>query len=335
MRKLMIEAPGGLNNLVLSQMDAAPAPGTGQVRMRVHASSLNFHDYFVCKTPDRSPDGRIPLADGAGEVLETGSDVTEFKPGDHVVSCFFPYWAYDGEMPSSNEYVPGDGLDGYAQTEVTVPAFWLTKSPLGWTHAEAATIPTAAVTAWRALVVNGGLKAGDTVLTLGSGGVSIFALQLAKAMGARVIATSSSGEKLNQLKALGADETINYRETPEWGMVARELTGGRGVDHVIETGGSGTLPQSINAARVGGHIAVIGVLSGFSGEVPTVTMMLRQQRIQGLMVGSRRDQKDLIAALESTGIRPVLDQSFDLSKLREAFEYQASGAHFGKISITI
>lgn len=335
LRKIEIAAPGGLDNLVLTEFDGAPDPGAREVKVRIHASSLNFHDYIVCARENRVPHGRVPLADGAGEVLQVGEGVTEFQRGDSVVSCFFPNWQTGDGMPSDFLGVPGDGLDGFARSEITVPESWLTKSPAGWSHAEAATITTAGVTAWRALVVNGGLKAGETVVTLGAGGVSVLALQLAKAMGARVIATSSSDAKLEKLRALGADATINYRSTPEWGNAVRELTGDRGADHVIEVGGPGTVPQSIIAARVGGHISMIGVLSGVGGEVPTALLMARQQRLQGLIVGSRQHQKDYVTALEATGLRPVIDRSFDLSQLKEAFEYQISGAHFGKICISI
>ena len=185
------------------------------------------------------------------------------------------------------------------------------------------------------MVVDGGLKAGDTVLIQGTGGVSIFALQLAKAFGATVIATSSSAQKLARLKALGADHLINYREQAEWGALAREMSGGRGVDVVVEIGGAGTLPQSINAVRVGGHIALIGVLAGFAGPIPTAAIMMRQARVGGVMVGSRRNQQDLVRALEATGLKPVIDKVFPMTQLGDAFRYQATNAHFGKIALVI
>jgi NADPH:quinone reductase-like Zn-dependent oxidoreductase len=230
---------------------------------------------------------------------------------------------------------PGDGVDGYARERVVTPAAWFTRAPKGWSHAEAATITTAGLTAWRALVVDGGLKAGDSVLVLGTGGVSIYALQLARAMGATVIATSSSDAKLERLSTLGAAHTINYKTTPEWGRRVLELTGGRGVDVVVEVGGPGTLPQSIRAARIGGHIALIGVLTGRAGEIPTALLMAKQQKLQGLIVGSRRNQIDFVRALETTGIKPVIDKTFPLAQLADAFRYEASGAHFGKICVEI
>ena len=215
------------------------------------------------------------------------------------------------------------------------PATWFTAAPRGYSHVEAATLTTAGLTAWRALVGDGGLEAGDTVLCLGTGGVSVFGLQIAKAMGAVVILTSSSDEKLEKGRALGADHVINYRSVPEWGARVRELTSGRGVDHVLEVGGPGTLPQSITAVRVGGHISLIGVLTGIAGPVPTATLMRKQVRLQGLIVGSRRQQQALVRALETTGIKPVIDKAFPLERLADAFRHEESGRHFGKIGVEI
>jgi NADPH:quinone reductase-like Zn-dependent oxidoreductase len=301
--------------------------------VRLHASSLNYHDYAVAAGFIPTADGRIPMADGAGVVEAAGEGVTEFREGHRVVSCFFPEWQ-DGPPTHGNFVtVPGDGVDGYAREVVNRPAAWFTRAPQGYSHVEAATLTTAGLTAWRALVVDGGLKAGDVVLVLGTGGVSIFALQIAKAMGAAVIATSSSDEKLERVRALGADHTLNYREHPDWGKRAREWTGGRGVDHVVEVGGPGTLAQSISAARVGGHISLIGVLTGRAGEVPTALLMAKQVHLQGLIVGSRRHQIEFVRALETTGLRPVIDRTFPLSEIAEAFRYEESGAHFGKIGL--
>lgn len=275
------------------------------------------------------------MADGAGVVEAVGAGVSEFKAGDHVVSCFFPFWENGPPAIADFTTTPGDGVDGYAREAVVLPSHYFTHAPRGYSHAESATLTTAGLTAWRALVVDGQLKAGNTVLVLGTGGVSIFALHIAKAMGASVIATSSSDAKIARLRELGADHTINYRENPEWGKQVRSLTGGRGVDHVIEVGGPGTLPQSITACRIGGHIALIGVLTGRAGPVPTVALMARQQRLQGLIVGSRQDQRDMIRALEVTGIKPVIDSTFELEKLGEAFAHEESGAHFGKICVAV
>ena len=222
-------------------------------------------------------------------------------------------------------------MDGFACEAVVRPATAFTHAPRDYSHAEAAALTTAGVTAWRALIVNGGLKAGESVLVLGTGGVSIFALQLANAMGATVIATSSSDYKLMRCRELGADEVINYRTEPEWGKRVLQLTNGRGVDHVVEVGGPGTLGQSIRAARVGGHIALIGVLTGVGGEVPTAMLMRKQQRLQGLIVGSRRHQMEFVRALEVTKLKPVIDRSFPLERIADAFRVQQAGGHFGKI----
>ena len=241
MKAIIVRAPGGLDRIERVELPDPGAPGPGAIRVRLHASSLNFHDYGVVSTPNRVSDGRIPMSDGAGLVESIGDGVSEFKAGDHVVSCFFPYWM-EGPPPIADfSTVPGDGVDGYARELVVAPSTAFTHAPKGYSFTEAATLPTAGVTAWRALVVNGALKAGDTVLVLGTGGVSIFALQIAKAMGATVIATSSSDEKLKRVRALGADHTINYRHHPDWGARVREWTGGSGVDHVVEVGGPGTL----------------------------------------------------------------------------------------------
>ena len=231
--------------------------------------------------------------------------------------------------------MPGDGIDGYAREEIVAPAGWFTRVPRGYSAAEAATLTCAGLTAWRALFADGSVKPGSTVLVQGTGGVSIFALQFAKAAGARVIATSSSDAKLERLRAMGADETINYKDVPAWGVKALELTGGAGVDCVVEIGGAGTLDQSMMATRVGGHVALIGVLAGCAGPVQTALLMAKNLRVQGLTVGSRAMQLDMIAAVEANGIRPVIDSHFPLADLADAFRHQASGSHFGKIVVDI
>ena len=333
MRVMQLSKPGGLDQLQLVERDAPGAPGPGEIRVRIRASSLNFHDYGVVSGRMPTEDGRIPMSDGAGTVEAVGDGVSEFQVGDHVVSTFFPLWL-DGEPPVADfKTTPGDGVDGYAREEVVRPATWFTHAPKGFSHAEAATLTTAGLTAWRALVVDGGIKAGDTVLVLGTGGVSIFALQFARLMGARVIATSSSDDKLERLREMGADHTINYKRDESWGQTVLDLTDGRGVDHVIEVGGPGTLPQSIAACRIGGHIALIGVLTGRAGEVPTAALMAKHQRLQGLIVGSRRHQMDMVRAIDAIGLKPVIDRSFALENIADAFRHEESGAHFGKICL--
>lgn len=332
MKAMRLRKPGGLDNLYLGATEAPP-PGPGEITVKLSASSLNFHDYLVVKGMIPAEDGRIPMSDGAGVVTAVGANVREFAVGDAVVSTFFPDWLGGEATPEWLRAVPGDRVNGYACEAVTTTANAFTKQPKGYTHAEAATLTCAGLTAWRALVVNGILKAGDVVLTQGTGGVSIFALQFAKAAGATVISTSSSGAKLERLKALGADHVINYREDANWGDTAKKLTGGRGVDHVVEIGGAGTMAQSIRASRLGGHISLIGVLAGFAGDISTATLMAMQIRLIGLTVGARQHQEDMIRAIDANGVKPVLDRTFPLEGLADAFRHQESNTHFGKIIV--
>jgi NADPH:quinone reductase-like Zn-dependent oxidoreductase len=308
------------------------SPGPGEIQVAIKALSLNYHDYLVVLGKLPTSDGRIPMSDGAGEVMEVGEGVTDLIPGDPVVSLFFPRW-HDGRLEGDNfRFVPGDGIDGYARRYVTAPASAFTRAPAGYSPVESATLPCAGVTAWRALA-QAGVTSRDVVLVQGTGGVSVFALQFAKAAGASVIATSSSPAKLERLKALGADHVINYQLHPDWGHIARKLTGG--VDHVVEVGGSGTLDQSISACRNGGHVALIGVLAGSSGPISTAKLMAKQIRLTGITVGSRRHQSDMIRTIEACEIRPIIDCTFPFAELADAFRYQETGRHFGKICISI
>lgn len=335
MKAIQIKLPASLENLMLVDMPEPPEPGPGEIKVRIRASSLNFHDLGVVTGVLPCADGRIPMSDGAGEVVAIGEGVSDYQVGDKVVSTFFTDWLDGKPTTTAFTRVPGDGLDGYAREYITAPESWFTPIPMGYSFAEAATLTCAGVTAWRALVVDGQIKAGATILVQGTGGVSVFALQIAKAMGARVIATSSSNEKLARMKALGADQVINYVEMPEWGAMVRDLTNGEGVDHVVEVGGAGTLNQSIIATKTGGHIAMIGVLTGRAGPVMTAALMVKQIRLIGMVVGSRKHQMDLIRAIEATGMKPVMDKSFLLANLADAFRHQAANAHFGKIIVEI
>lgn len=336
MKAITLRRPGGLNNLQLTVLPDPGLPGLGEIRVAIHATSLNYHDLLVANGSIPTAEQRIIMADGAGIVEAVGEGVSEFRPGDHVVSTFFPQWV-DGlafEKVGDFRQTPGDGVDGFATEYVIRPAAHFTHAPRGWSHAEAATITTSGLTAWRALVGDAGLKAGDTVLTLGTGGVSIAALQIAKIMGAKVIVTSSSDEKLSRAAQLGADHGINYRTNPNWGHAVSELTDGKGADIIIELGGPGTIAQSIDAVRIGGHIALIGVLTGLEGIIPTSVLMAKQARIQGLIVGNRRQQQDFVNAINQAGMRPVIsDRYTGLNSLAEAFEHQSNGAHFGKITV--
>jgi NADPH:quinone reductase-like Zn-dependent oxidoreductase len=333
-KAVRLKAPASVAHLCLLEEDR-PAPRAGEVLVRLRASSLNPHDDFVVRGIIPTADGRIPLTDGAGEVLACGEGVTELSVGDAVVSTFWPHWLSGDMTAAARRDIPGELVDGYAREYACMPAHAFTKAPPGYSHAEAATLPCAGVTAWRGLVVQGKVKPGDTVLVMGSGAVSLFALQFAKAAGARVIATSSSEEKLEKLRRLGADDVIHYKTTPGWGEKAKALTDGRGVDHVIEVGGPATFAQSMAACRLGGHIAVIGLLSGVTAEVNIPALFSAQLRVSGISIGSRADQEDMIRAIHVNRLKPVIDCSFGLEQIATAFEYYQTQSHFGKVLIEI
>jgi NADPH:quinone reductase-like Zn-dependent oxidoreductase len=312
-----------------------PEPKPGEIQVRIRACAINFRDDFIIHGKPPVADGRIPLSDGAGEVTAIGDGVDEFKVGDAVVSVFYPYWL-GGEMtPAARRAIPGENVDGYARDYACMPAHAFTKAPKGYRHVEAATLTCTGVTAWRSLVTYGRVKPGETVLILGTGSVSLFALQFAKASGARVIATSSSDEKLEKLKRLGADTTINYKAVPDWGQKAKDLTDGRGVDHVIEVGGPATLAHSITACRMGGHIAIVGVLTGFAAEVSIPALFSNEIRTSGISIGSRADQEDMIRAIAANHLKPVVDRTFPLHDIAMAFRYYESRKYFGKVCLEI
>ncbi|MGY3611118.1 MULTISPECIES: zinc-dependent alcohol dehydrogenase family protein [unclassified Bradyrhizobium] len=334
MRVVRLKSPGGLDNLVLMEEDA-PKPRPDELLVKIRACSLNLRDDFIVLGKTHCADDRIPLSDGAGDVIAVGEAVDEFKVGDAVVSTFYPHWQ-TGEMTSTTKReIPGDTFDGFARDYVCMPAHGFTKAPAGYTHVEAATLTCAGVTAWRGLVVCGQVKPGDTVLVIGAGSVSLFALQFAKAAGAQVIATSSSDERLEKLKSLGADMLINYKAAPDWGQKAKDLTDGRGVDHVIEVGGPATLAQSITACRTGGHIALIGVLTGFAGELVIPAVFSNQIRISGISIGSRADQSDMIRSITVNRPKPVIDRTFALDEIVAAFKYHEARKYFGKVCLEL
>jgi len=333
MKAIQYRSPGGLSKLDIVETDDPGPPAANEVRVRMHASSLNRHDYNVALGVLPVEDERILMSDGAGIVEAVGIGVTDFAVGDHVVSTFFPDWQQGDAPLATFARTPGDGLDGYGVETVVRPTHWFTRMPRDWSFTEAATLPTAGLTAWRALTVEGQLKAGQEVLVIGTGGVSIFALQLAKQMGARVIVTSSSDEKLERARGLGADFGVNYRRNEDWCEVVLEHTKGRGVDLVVETSGPGTLPQSMKATRIGGHIVLVGVLTGIAGHVPTAALMGRQQTLHGITVGSTAHQREMIRALNAMDLRPVIDATYPFARIVEAFQFQESGRHFGKVCI--
>jgi NADPH:quinone reductase-like Zn-dependent oxidoreductase len=302
-----------------------PAPGLGEVLVRVRASALNFRDLVILGGHYPVPilPGRVPLSDGAGEVVAVGPGVTRFKVGDRVINAFFPNW-FGGSLNAMPEQWVADH-DGWLTEYKEVNAELLVPMPKHLSFEEAATLPCAAVTAWSALA---GVKAGDTVLTQGMGGVSLFAVQLAKALGARVIATTSSPEKAKRLRELGADEVLDYRAAPDWGEQARALTGGRGVDRVVEVGGPTTLAQSVKAVAVGGQISLVGVLAGAQGGVDFMSLFFSLATFKPIAVGSRRDLEDVCRTIEQHDIRPVIDSIY-------AFEAAQTGwRHYGARQVT-
>jgi len=326
----------GLENLSCVDLpDPRPAPG--QALIRVRACSLNFRDLVVSK----GGYGRAikppltPLSDGAGEVLEVGEGVIRVKPGDRIAAIFMQGWLDGPPDDAKAATALGGALDGMLAEKVCLNASGLVPVPAHLSFEEAAALPCAAVTAWHSLFDSGRLQPGQTVLIQGTGGVSVFALQFAKLAGARVIATTSGrGDKEARLHALGADSVINYTTNPDWDRAAREFTSGVGVDHVIEVGGAGTLPLSLKAVRRGGHIALIGVLSG-GGEIDPRFIFLKQARIQGIYVGSRKMFEDMNRAIAASGIHPVIDRVFPFDAAPAAFTYLESGAHFGKVCIRL
>ena len=329
MRAYQIEQFGSLDGLVLAERDI-PTPGTGEVLVRVHASSLNFRDMMILSGgyPAPVPAGRAPLSDGAGEVVAVGAGVTRFKVGDRAINAFFPNW-FGGSFNAMPEQYVVDH-DGWLTEYKVIGAEALASMPKHLTFEEGATQPCAAVTAWSAL---SGVGAGETVLTQGTGGVSLFAVQLAKAFGARVIATTSSPEKARRLRALGADEVLDYRATPDWGDRVRALTGGRGVDRVVEVGGPDTLAQSVKTIAYGGQISLVGVLAGVEGGIPFMTMFMSQATFKPIVVGSRRDLEDLCRAMEQHEIRPVIDSVYSFDDAKAGWSHFADRQLFGKVVI--
>jgi NADPH:quinone reductase-like Zn-dependent oxidoreductase len=318
-----------------------PAPGPHEVLVHLHAASLNFRDLMTIRGVynPRMDLPRIPGSDGAGTVLAVGPQVTRFAPGDRVTTLFFQSW-HDGEIQAADaKSALGGAIDGSFTTARLFPESGLIAAPAYLTDAEAATLPCAALTAWNALVEKGRLAAGETVLVLGTGGVSLFALQIAKAHGARVIVTSSSDEKLARARSLGAGDTINYRSTPNWDDVVLKLTANRGVDHVVEVGGSGTLPRSLRSVRPSGHVYIIGVLSGpgpESGQAIDVrTVLTKSLYVCGVYVGSEAMFHRMNAFFTAHQIRPVIDQVFPLDNYREALTHMQNGSHFGKVVLSL
>ncbi|MFL7962129.1 NAD(P)-dependent alcohol dehydrogenase [Pseudomonas kielensis] len=332
MKRIEIALPASLDNLKLVERPIR-RPGAGELLVKVQANSLNFHDALVVRGILTSAAGRVPLSDGAGEVVETGADVSEFKAGDRVTGTFFANWA---EGPATLERIAqmrGEHVDGFASEYVTLPANQFTHTPASLTDTQAATLPCAALTAWRALRVAGPVQPGETVLVKGSGGVSIFALQFARLLGAQVIVLTSSAKKAEKLRHLGASHVINYREVPAWDNLVRQLSNGVGVDHVVDVVG-GDLTQTLKAMRVNAHLSLIGGLSRQPIQFPTFAAVTGNIRMSAITVGSREHQVEMMRIIEQTQLQPVLDRHFELPALGDAFRYMETQLHFGKIVIT-
>jgi NADPH:quinone reductase-like Zn-dependent oxidoreductase len=313
-----------------------PSPGRGQTLVRVRATCLNFRDLMVAKGVygGSRPDLLVPLSDGAGEVVAVGDGVSRVRAGDRVAGIFMQAWIGGGITPEGNGSALGGALDGMLAEYVVLDAAGLVHIPPHLSFEEAATLPCAAVTAWHAVVEHGRTKAGDTVLVQGTGGVSIFALQFARMLGARVIATSSSDAKLERARALGADTGINYRTMPDWQDAAREATGGRGVDLVVEVGGAGTFGRSMQAVRIGGRISLIGVLTG-AAEVNPTGLMRASINVQGIYVGSREMFEAMNRAIAQHEMRPVIDRVFDFGDAKAAYRHLEGATHLGKVVIRV
>jgi NADPH:quinone reductase-like Zn-dependent oxidoreductase len=313
-----------------------PQLGFGQVLIQVRATSLNYRDLIVAQgNYSGQQSSLIPMSDGAGDVVALGEGVTRLKVGDRVAGIFFQNWLAGTITKDIMKSDLGGGIDGMLAEHVTLDQNGVVLLPNHLSYEEGATLPCAAVTAWHALVTKGGLKAGETVLLLGTGGVSIFALQFAKLHGARTIVTSSSDEKLERAKALGADETINYKVIPNWEEEVYRLTDAIGVDHVVEVGGAGTLEKSIKSVRYGGRISLIGVLSGFGGEINPQPLLGKSITLQGIYVGSREIFEAMNRAIAHHQLKPIIDRTFTFIEAKEAYQYLKSGSHFGKVVIQL
>jgi NADPH:quinone reductase-like Zn-dependent oxidoreductase len=336
MKAWEIQGGFGLGNLTLAERPD-PRPGPGQVLIRVRAVSINYRDLLTVdgKYNPKQKLPLIPCSDGAGEVVAVGEGVTRVKTGDRVCGIFAQRWIAGEPSREKLRSTLGGPLDGMLAELVVLPEEGVVLVPPHLTDEEAATLPCAGLTAWSALVTEGRLKAGDTVLLQGTGGVSILALQLAGLLGVRALITSSSDEKLERARQLGASGLINYRKTPEWSGAVRELTGGAGVDLVVEVGGAGTLEQSLRSVRLGGTVCLIGNLAGIVAQLPLTLIFMQQVRLQGILVGHREGFEAMNRAIAAHGMRPVIGRAFPFEEARAAFELMAAGGHFGKICVRV
>ncbi len=335
-RCTLIRQQDGAYRLALEQV-SIPRPADHEVLVRVRAASLNRRDVYILKGQYPMPPRAavVPLSDGAGEVVSVGTGVTRFRAGDRVAAAFFQRWLEGRPPADATASALGGQLDGMLSEYVCLSEEGLVRVPQGYSYEEAATLPCAGVTAWNGLVTRGRMQPGDNVLLLGTGGVSIFGLQFAAAAGARTIVTSSSDEKLAHAQSLGATHTINYAKTPEWSGAVRAATGGVGVHQVLEVGGAGTLPQSIASLAPGGHIALIGGLAGFGGDIPAMALLHTNGTASGIYVGSRANFEAMTAFIERHRIRPVIDRVYELDEAQAAYQRIDAGQHVGKVVIRL
>lgn len=338
MKAMVLKTATGAEALELRELPD-PQPGPGEVLVRMRASSLNFRDSLILNggyRKQQKTEDLIPLSDGAGEVVALGSGVDSWKPGDRVTANFCPNWIGGKADRHNIESAPGKSEDGMLCELRVFPAHALVATPEHLSDAEAASLPCAGLTAWSALITLGRVEPGELVLTQGTGGVSLFALQFAKMAGAEVIVTSSSDDKLARAEALGADHVINYVANPDWGRAALEISSGRGVDHVVELGGTQTLKQSLMAIRPGGTVSMIGVLSGATfGDILLPFVVSRQVRLQGVTVGSRQGLEAMCRGMAVHGVKPVVDSVYPMAETAAAVARLESGRHFGKVCIEI
>jgi NADPH:quinone reductase-like Zn-dependent oxidoreductase len=332
MRVWEVEGEWGIDRLRLVERPS-PKPGPGEIVVRMRAASLNYRDLVTIEGRAGAKLPLIPFSDGAGEVSALGPGVSRVALGERVCPLFFQSWIAGDVGARSRALALGGSLPGVLQEEMLLGAEGVARIPAFYSLSEAATLPCAALTAWRALVVEGRLEAGQTVLVQGTGGVSLFALQFAKMLGARVIVTSSSAAKLERAKALGADHLIDYRATPAWAKAVLELTQGAGADHVVEVGGKDTLAQAVEAAAAGGRIFVIGVLSGLPGPVDALQVFRKNLRVIGISVGSRAQFEAMVAAIEQHHLKPVIDRRYPFAQVPAALRLMKSADHFGKICV--
>ncbi len=336
MQAYQIQGSFGVDNLAVVERPQ-PEPGPGQVRVRVRAVSLNYRDLLMVRGHynPRQPLPLVPVSDGVGVIEALGAGVEGLAVGDRVAGMFAQRWHSGPPTPEALRSTLGGPRDGMLAEQVVLEASGVAPVPEHLDDAEAATLPCAALTAWSALVTLGGIRAGDTVLVQGTGGVSTFALAFARMHGARVVATTSSAAKAQALRERGAWEVVDYRADPKWGKAVRTLTGGRGVDHVVEVGGVGTLAQSLRALRPGGTVSLIGVLAGGQADLSLTPVLMNQMRVQGVFVGHREGFGSMTRAIAQHELRPLVDRVFPFAEAKAAFEHLASGAHQGKVCIQV